>query len=63
MKMQSTLHLKPVIRACVGSAAKGVTVYGQRDEEHCRLAAAGGGGGGTDWHDGPALNSTCNMKG
>jgi hypothetical protein len=59
--MQSALHLKPVTGACVGPAAKGVTFYGQRDEEHCRLAAAGG--GGTDWHDGPALNSTGNTKG
>jgi hypothetical protein len=59
--MQSALHLKLVTGACVGPAAKGVTFYGQRDEEHCRLAAAGG--GSTDWHDGLALNSTGNTKG
>jgi hypothetical protein len=61
MKMQSALHLKPVIGTCTGPAVKGVTFYGQRDEEHCRLVAAGG--RGIDWHDGPALNSAGNMKG
>jgi hypothetical protein len=61
MKMQSALHLKPVIGTCAGPAVKGVTFYGQRDEERCRLVAADG--RGIDWHDGPALNSAGNMKG